>query len=383
MITRAFCGHVASSLVIAWLAMAASARSPGPTGDGSARIGTPEATATNPAPATRATRPPSTAQTVSAEMIDELVKDLASPKYKVREKARSRLLEIVDVPGIADILKAHLKSTRDAQVKVSLKRVLDGCDLPVAMIWYRGGLPSLRRWAGAPWLCILGDGRFVIDTASPLFTGKSTDEPAGSFREGRLTLAELFQVQQMIDSSHQLQLTREPDGKRPGKGMKLCMYLRRRAAYRQWTDAYPLEAFVPGSKPVSPPARLRLALALRDFLAARQSSPYKGPMGLNVYWAVRIRGRSYSRAEISRLPRWKLPGVDIADPRTRGTGLLLSEADVKRVRAYLSGNDVYQYGYYAGLVYLVPYIKEAVDAVAYSYANRRTPAPDIEGRWHK
>ena len=363
--------------------MAASARSPGPTGDGSARTGTPEATATNPAPATRATRPPSAGQTVSAEMIDELVRDLASPKYKVREKARSRLLEIVDVPGIADILKAHLKSTRDAQVKASLKRVLARCDLPVAMIWYRGGLPSLRRWAGAPWLCILGDGRFVIDAASPLFTGKSTNEPAGSFREGRLTLAELFQVQQMIDSSHQLQLTREPDGKRPGKGMKLCVYLRRRAAYRQWTDAYPLEAFVPGSKPVSPSARLRLTLALRDFLAARQSSPYKGPMGLHVYWAVRIRGRSYSRAEISRLPRWKLPGVDIADPRTRGTGLLLSEADVKRVRAYLSGNDVYQYGYYAGLVYLVPYIKEAVDALAHSCANTRTPSPDIEGRWHK
>ncbi len=377
MITQSFCRYAASSLAIAWLAMAASARPPGLTGGSSSRIGTPEAVAANPAPASKAARPASPVRTVSARMVRELVKDLASPKYKVRKKAQSRLLEIVDVPGVADILKAHLKSTADAEVSASLRRLLVGCDLPVAMIWYRGGLPSLRRWGGAPWLCILGDGRFVIDTASPLFTGKSTNEPAGSFREGQLTPAEIFQVQQMIDSSHQLQLPREPERKRLGKGMRLCMHLRRRAVFRQWTDAYPLKAFVPGSKPVSPPARLGLALALRDFLAARRSTPYRGPLGLQVYWSVRIRGRSYSPAEIRRLPRWKLPGVDITDKKTRSTGLLLRDADVKRVRAYLSDNDVYQYGHYAGLVYLAPYIKEAIDAVAHSYANRYTPMPDI------
>ncbi len=294
--------------------------------------------------------------------VDELVGKLASGRYSVRRDARAELLKLVDLPGVAEVLKARLKTAKDPEVKASLENVLTGYDMPLAMVWYRGGLRELPRIGPAPWLFVRADGSFVIDKSSPLVTGKPPSSAGGDYRQGKLTRAEVFALKKLIRDSGQ---ARGPSNTRiayRSGWMQLSAYLRSGRDIRNWLVAWPVEAFRPGASLSPYAADVKLATALRTFLAPRPAEPYDGPVAMHVLLGGMIRGKVYSRQRVASLPPWRVPGLSVTDMKARTSGLVLSKAQLERVRAALAKTDVYQYNkYIACQVFVAPHVKDATE----------------------
>lgn len=299
---------------------------------------------------------------VDKKKIDALVRKLASSRYRARRDARAGLLKIVDLPGVAEALKAHLKTTKDPEVRASLEHVLTGYDLPLAMVWYRGGLRELPRIAPAPWLFIRADGGFFIDKASSLFTGGPPSSPAGRYSQGKLTRAELLTAKRLIDDSGQ---ARGPSAVRiryRSGWMQLSVHLRSGRNVRNWIVTWPPGAFRPAGAAPSQPADVKLAIALRTFLASRPGKPYDGPMAMHVLYGGTIRGKRYTRQQVARLPAWSVAGLSVTDSKARSSGLVLDESRLKDVRAALAKTDVYKYNKYTPCqVFVAPYVKDAAE----------------------
>ena len=301
-------------------------------------------------------------QPVDKAKVDDLVAKLASGRYSVRRDARAELLNMVDLPGVAEVLQVRLKAAKDPEVKASLEHVLTGYDMPLAMVWYRGGLRELPRMSPAPWSFVRADGSFVIDKSCPLVTGKPPTNAGGDCRQGKLTGAELFALKKLIRDSGQ---ARGPSNTRVvhrAGWMQLSVYLRSGKDMRNWLVSWPVEAFRPGASLSPYAADVKLAAALQKFLAARPAKPYDGPVAMHVLLGGMIRGKVYSRQQVANMPPWRVPGLSVTDAKARTSGLVLSKAQLKRVRSALAKTDVYQYNkYIACQVFVAPYVKDAAD----------------------
>jgi hypothetical protein len=320
---------------------------------GNAQTGAPTGTTTASAPA-----PPP----VDEARVNALVGKLTSSRYSVRRDARAELLRLVDLPGVAELLKAHLKTAKDPEVKASLENVLSGHDMPLAMVWYRGGLRELPRMGPAAWLFVRADGRFVIDKSSPLVTGKPPSSAVGDYRQGKLTRAEVFALKRLIRDSGQ---ARGPSNTRVAYRsgwMQLSAYLRSGKDIRNWLVAWPVEAFRPGASLSRYTADVKLAAALGQFLAARPAKPYDGPVAMHVLLGGMIRGKVYTRQQVANIPLWQVPGLSVTEAKARTSGVVLSTAQLKRVRAALEKTDVYQYNkYIACQVFVAPHVQDAAE----------------------
>ncbi len=312
-----------------------------------------------------ATTTPAGPPPVPVKRIDLLVGLLASDVYNVRRDAREELLKIVPAPGVAEVIKAHLKRATDAETRVSLEHVLEGHDLPLVMIWYVGGLSSMPGSASHPWLYIRADGTFFIDRTSLLFTGRRPAAPVGQCRQGRLNYPELLALQRMIDASGLARLTDQIAPRHKVGAVQMVCYLRSGRHRRIRRSSWPPDAFDPDKTPSTRPATaadVSLALALRNYLAGRSSRPYDGPVALHVMYGARAGGGRLGRAEIATLPEWEIPSVDLMDKSARMGGIVLDEAELKAVRAAMAKTRVYKLSAYAaGEVYLAPHLEDAVE----------------------
>ena len=320
--------------------------------------------ATRPAGRAPASGPSAPAPAVPVRQIDQLVANLASDQYKVRRAARDQLLKIVDMPGVGEVLKDRLNAATDAETIASLEQALDGYDLPLAMVWYAGGSQQMRYPAPAPWLFLRFDGSYFIDRAGMLLTGRAPSSPVGSYRQGKLKRDELYVAKNMITASG---LAVRPGGQsvRPKAGaVRVSCYIRSGTTTRIWSAFWPASTFAAKADAAAAGAGddVKLTRALVELLARGPSQPYEGPVALHVVHGGMLRAKRYSPAEMAKLPEWTVPAVSLTDPQTRTRGIILTDAQLKAVRAALAKTDIYKYHLsYACRVYLAPYLKDAAD----------------------
>jgi len=327
----------------------------------------PAATATASRPASApASGPavPATLPTVDRRAIDKLVVDLGSRQYRTRVGAQEQLSKLVDLPGVADILKRHLAGAKDPEVKSSLEGALAGLGEPVALIWYLRGLRQVQRGL-SPCLFIRADGRFVYDAGSFIFTGKDAAPKGDTYRQGKLTIHQLWALKQKIKAA----LTGSGAGAGRVGAVKagwaqVTFHARsgrsRRTVQAVWEPA----AFRRGTTPgAGAAADIKLAAALRDFLAQCPAKGYDGPMALHMNFNP-AGARRLSLADRRKLPAFPVKSVNILDARARTGGLPLTDKELKAARKALGETIVYRYSTSIPIeVLLAPYIEEASEII--------------------
>ena len=312
-------------------------------------------------PASQPAQPPPPA--VPRGRILDLVAQLTCDRYQLRQAAREELTRVVNLPGVAEILKARLKTAPDPETRASLERILEGFDQPLAMIWYRGGLNRLYFPARAPWLFIAADGSFVFNATSFYFTGSTSDPLAGDYRQGKLTPRQLYDVKEMIGASGLAGRDRLETARISGtKTVQVSFYVRSGRDQSAGITHWDPKQLHPDSKDApSMQSELGLAHALRKFVAARDSRPYAGPMAVHVMHApMALRGKG--RERIKQLPEWPLAKLNIHTNEAMRGGIPLTGEQLKLARALLSKSDLYRYSNDVGYqVLLAPFLKEAVE----------------------
>jgi hypothetical protein len=315
--------------------------------------------ATAPA-ANQPARPEASAETRAR--IERWVEGLTSRRYRTRREAREGLRKIINRPGVDEILFERLRTATDPEVRATLEELLVGFGEPVVMVWRRAVASktgnSFRQYsqaAGAPSLLVTGTGEFVYDAASTYFTGKQGDSPAVAFRQGRLTAQQLWKLREMIADSGvaRLPATGSVTQGATKPGVQVTFYLRSGSKVRA-SVAFWRTAELGAEKRPSDNAELALALAIRDFLAARPARPYEGPLALHAE-----RELAYDRSRIGNLPEWPISGVDLLIVSSTGA-VRLEAKELKAVREALAENSMFQHRkHFAFRVFLVPWLKEA------------------------
>ena len=303
---------------------------------------------------------PTEAPAVPVKRIDAILAKLMSDKYAVRRDARAELMKIVELPGVAVVLKDRLARTEDAEVRASLQNVLAGHDLPLAMFWYRRGPGRTYHPPGAPWLLIRWDGTYLIDVNSPLLIGKSASSPTGDWRTGKLHRKELSAVKAVIAKSGLAKMryaTRNPST----AAIQMTCYVRSGSRTSLWVGKFVPKNLDPKRKPQSKP-RLdtKLAVTLRNILAKRASKPYEGPLALRIHTSTTLKVKRYTRGELGDLPEWPVEAIKLTDVRGRMRGIPLKGEQLKAVRAALAKTDIYKASKYSPCqVFLAPYDDQA------------------------
>ena len=303
---------------------------------------------------------PAEAPAVPVKRIDAILAKLMSDKYPVRRNARAELMRIVELPGVAGVLMDRLAKTEDAEVRASLQNVLAGHDLPLAMFWYRRGPSRTYYPAGAPWLFVRWDGRYLIDVDSPLFTGKSAPSPSGDWRAGNLHHKELATVKAAIAKSG-LAKTRYVTRKPSAGAMQMTCYVRSGARTSLWIGMLVPSNLSPKRTPQGVLKQdTKLAVTLRNILAKSASKPYDGPLALRVYTRMTLKGKRYSRSQLTQLPYWPVTALSLTDGRARMRGIPLEGKQLKAARAALAKTDIYKLSKYSACqVFLAPYDDQA------------------------
>ncbi len=306
-------------------------------------------------PASRPARP-----AVPIRRLKQLIGQLASEQYGLRRSARKELTRAVELPGVAEVLRAYLTTAEDTEVRTFLKGVLGGYDQPLVMLWYRGGNKDFPYVAPAAWLFIEADGRFVYDARSFLFTPKP--RLPGLYRQGRLPGERLLALKEKVAASG---LARGPSGGavsgRSADELLMSFYLRSGQLRRTFITRFHVGRIRPGKKPPAGMTREeKLAASLRDVVAACPHAPYEGPMAVHtIYNPPAIRGKP--RQHIQKLPDWPVAGVNIRHTAARQEGIRVDGKQLQRVRAALAKTSLYKYSRYGALqVLLAPYVEDAV-----------------------
>ncbi len=334
-----------SVVALAAIAVAAALLSAAPPAD--------KPVASRPASRRAPTRP-------STEQLHKLVNDLSSETYRVRRGARDRLADVVELPGVAEALKARLAITEDAQVRATLKSLLTGFDQPIAMVWYRGGLKELTQMAPAPWLFIEAYGSFVYDARSPLVGGKVA--AVGDWRQGRLPAETLLALKRQIAASG---LAVGPSSNRLPRYVsgqaQMMLYFRAGQSMRIFVEVLDVKHMDSKAPPPNAPIEAKLLATLSRAVGSAPWQTYSGTMGLHIFYnPPAIRGKM-SRAAIGKLPDFPVAGINLLDARTRQGGIPLGSKDLKRVRAALAKTDIYKYHKFAACqVVLAPHVEKAV-----------------------
>ena len=284
---------------------------------------------------------PAEVPAVPVKRIDAILAKLGSDKYAVRRDARAQLRKIVELPGVAAVLKDRLAKAEDAELRASLQDVLSGHDQPLVMFWCRRA-PGVRFIAGAPWLLIRWDGTYIIATDSPLFTGKAPTEPAEKWRSGKFTADELAAVKATINAS-KLARTPQADLRYSNLDLMMTYYVRSGKHVNVSTGAWPPAHFARKRKLKNkPPLDIALAIALRDRLAERTHEAYAGPLALHAFAGSTLKGKRYTRADLLKLPEWPVEGVSLTTPITRMRGVVLDAEKLQAVRKALTKSKIYK-----------------------------------------
>ena len=307
---------------------------------------------------------PATLPAVDRRAIDKLVADLGSRRFRTRLAAQKQLDKLVDLPGVAEVLKRHLAGAKDPEVRSSLENALAGLGEPVALIWYLRGLRQVQRGL-SPCLFIRADGRFVYDTGSFVFTGKDEAPKSDTCRQGQLTIHQLWALKQKIKAA----LSGRPAGAKRMTAVKsgwaqVTFLARSGRSQRTVQAVWDPAAFRPGRKPGAGAGDdVKLATALRDFIAQCPAKAYDGPMALHMNFNPAA-SRRLSLANRRKLPAFPVGTVNILDARARAGGLPLNEKELKAARKALGKTAVYRYSTSIPIeVILAPYVAEAAEII--------------------
>jgi len=297
---------------------------------------------------------------VPASELDRLIDQLGSDEYHLRRDARDRLGRLVDLPGVADVLRSRLSSARDPAVRTALAALLEAFAQPIAVVWYRGGMKELPQAAPAPWLYVQSDGWFLYDAASCLFTGQAA--LGGDWRCGRMPAHAGLDLKRTIADSRVLRESSEglSAGTGPGGPIHVSFYLRAGRKRTTLRTSWEASRLRPGKPPAAAAADLKLALALRQAVLACPAEAYDGPMALHtIYNPAALRGRR--RKQIQKLPEWPVAGVNLLDPAARLGGIRVEGKLLRQVRAALAKTNLYRYHKYAACqVLLAPHVEAAL-----------------------
>jgi len=316
--------------------------------------------ATGPArPTTQPARPGA-----APERIRTLVARLSSDRYQERLAARRELRTLVILPGVAERLRASLRTAADAEARAALESIVDEYDQPLVMVWCRAQATAVGRsfsrttlFPGAPWLFIRGDGGFVYDAESPLFTGRASDPSRGEWRTGKLDTTQLWALKRTLEESS---LEKAPNQIVPYRifpgstGVEVALYPRFGGEWKTFLiflDDKALRGDTDSGETAKPEVKLLLALSRR--IAAVRSKPYEGP------WCVYAVTRPFMEKEADKVPLWPVGALDVTDAMVPG-GRPVPETDLEAVRAALAKRDIYKFSQRrACRVRLFPYLKEA------------------------
>jgi len=296
---------------------------------------------------------PTTVRSVDEARLARLVADLASESYRTRRLARTELMRIVEHPGVAEVLKAHRSIARDPSVRAALAAILTDFDQPIVCLWSGPPFQSISYPPTSLRMFVAADGRYVCDTAGTL--GDVAAISRSEWRTGRLTPEALLKLKSRIAASGLADRTpaaRAFNNTHP----RAWVYLRSGRAKRAMDLTWDPKA--KGKLP----AELALLRTVHDQLKVAGGKVYDGPGQVRIaYNTPALRGKT-GRANVKKLPKWSVPGVNLLDGTTRTTGVKVSGKTLKAVRAALAKTSLYRYHTHAACeVVLSPYVEEASD----------------------
>ena len=296
---------------------------------------------------------PTTIPVVDEAKLARLVGDLGNESYRTRRLARTELMRIVELPGVAEVLKAHRATARDPSVRTALAAILTDFDQPVVCMWSGPPFQSIAYPPTSLRLFVAADGRFVCDAA---------DTPAdvaaigrAEWRAGKLSPEALLKLKRRIAAGGLADRTRGASAFN-NSHPRAWIYLR--SGRSKWALDLTWDPKAKGKLP----AELALLKTIHDGLKAADGKVYEGPGQVRVaYNTPSLRGKT-GRANVQNLPKWSVAGVNLLDGATRTTGVKVSGKQLKAVRAALARTSVYRYHTHAACeVVLSPYVEEAAD----------------------